>query len=64
MLLMATMAWVAAQASAAFMARAAAQIPIFKILKVTKVVITSNLAKVVSSSSNDSRVDTGAIQSS
>ena len=54
----------AAQVVAVFMARAAAQIPIFKILKVTKVVITSNLAKVVSSSSNDSRVDTGAIQSS
>ena len=31
------------------MARAAVQIPIFRILKVIKVVLTSNLAKVISS---------------
>ena len=49
--------------AAAFMARAAVQIPIFKILKGIKVVITSNLARVVSNS-NSSRVDTRAIQSS
>ena len=52
----------AAQVVAAFMARMAVQIPIFKILNVTKVVLTNNLARVVSS--NSSRVDTKAIQSS
>ena len=41
----------AAQVAAAFMARAAVQIPIFRILKVIKVVLTSNLARVISSSS-------------
>ena len=51
----------AAQVVAVFMARAAVQIPTFKILKVTKVVITNNLARVVS---NSSKVDTRAIQSS
>ena len=40
----------AAQVAAAFMARAAVQIPIFRILKVIKVVLTSNLARVISSS--------------
>ena len=51
----------AAQVAAAFMARAAVQIPIFRILKVIKVVLTSNLARVISSSS---RGDTRPIQSS
>ena len=51
----------AAQVAAVFMARAAVQIPIFKALKVIKVVIISNLAREVS---NSSRVDTRAIQSS
>ena len=51
MLSMATVARAAAQALAAFMARAAVQIPIFRILKVIKVVLTSNLARVISSSS-------------
>ena len=41
----------AAQAASVFMARVAVQIPIFKALKVIKVVIISNLAKEVSSSS-------------
>ena len=48
---MATMGRAAAQAAAAFMARAAAQIPIFRILKVITVVLTSNLARVISISS-------------
>ena len=39
----------AAQVAAAFMARAAVQIPIFRILKVIKVVLTSNPARVISS---------------
>ena len=51
----------AAQVAAAFMARAAVQIPIFKTLMVIKVVIISNLAREVSSSS---RVDIRVIQSS
>ena len=42
----------AVQAVAVFMARVAAQIPTFKALKVIRVVIISNLAKEVSSSSN------------
>ena len=50
-----------AQVAAVFMARAAVQFPIFKILKVIKVVITSNLAREISSSS---RVDIRVIQSS
>ena len=52
-----------AQVAAVFMARAAVLIPIFTTLKVIKVVITRNLARVVSSS-NSSREDTKAIQSS
>ena len=48
---MATMGRAAALAAAAFMARAAVQIPIFKIFKVIKVVLISNLAKGISSSS-------------
>ena len=51
----------AAQVAVAFMARAADQIPIFKTLRVIKVVIISNLAREVSSSN---RVDTRVIQSS
>lgn len=50
-----------AQVAAAFMARGAGQIPIFKILKATKVGITNNLARTVR---NNSKVDTRAIQSS
>ena len=60
---MVVMDLVVVQGPAAFMARAAVQIPTFKILKAIKVVIISNLARVVSSS-NSSRVDTRAIQSS
>ena len=56
---MVTMGRVAALVAAAFMARAAVQIPIFKILKATKVGITNNLAKAVS---NSNKVDTRAIQ--
>ena len=41
---------VAAQVAAAFMARAAVQIPIFRIFKVIKGGSTSNLARVISSS--------------
>ena len=41
----------AAQVAVAFMARALVQIPIFRILKVIKVVLTSNLARVINSSS-------------
>ena len=49
------------QVAAAFIARAVVQIPIFKALRVIKVVITSNPAKGVSSSSNP---DIRVIQSS
>ena len=35
--------------AAAFMAQATVQIPIFRVLKVIKVVLTSNLARVISS---------------
>ena len=42
----------AVQAAAVFMARVAIQIPTFRALKVTKVVIISNLAKKVSSNNN------------
>ena len=49
------------RAAAAFMARAAAQIPILRIFKVIKEVLISNLARVISSSS---RGDTRPIQSS
>ena len=42
----------AVQAAAVFMARVAVQIPTFRALKVTKVVIISTLAKEVGSSSN------------
>ena len=45
----------ATQVAAAFMARAAVQIPTFRILKVIKVVLTSNLARVISSSRGDTR---------
>ena len=41
----------AAQAAAAFMARAVAQIPILRIFKVIKEVLISNLARVINSSS-------------
>ena len=41
----------AVQVAAVFMARVAVQIPTFRALKVTKVVIIINLAKEVSSSS-------------
>ena len=58
---MVTMRRAEAQVAAVFMARAAVQIPIFRILKVIKVVLTSNLARVISSSS---RGDTRPIQSS
>ena len=58
---METVARAAAQVVAAFMARAEVQIPIFKILKATKVGITNNLARAVS---NSSKVDTRAIRSS
>ena len=58
---MVTMGRAAAQVPAVFMARAAGQIPIFKILKATKVGITNNLARAVN---NSSKVDTRAIQSS
>ena len=57
---MVTMGREAAQVTAVFMAQAAVQIPIFKILKAIKVDITNSLAKVVS---NSSKVDTRAIQS-
>ena len=53
---------VAAQVAAVFMAQATVQIPFFKALKVTKVVIISNLVREVSSNSS-SRVDTRVIQS-
>ena len=59
--LMAIMAWAVAQGPAAFMARVAAQIRIFKALKEIKVGTVSNLAKEVSSSN---RGDTRPIQSS
>jgi len=39
--------------AAVFMAQAAVQIPIFKILKAIKVDITNNLARVVSNSSKE-----------
>ena len=55
------MARTAAQVAAAFKAQAAVQIPIFKTLRVIKVVIISNLATEVSSIS---RVDIIVIQSS
>ena len=45
----------AAQAAAAFMARAVAQIPILRIFKVIKEVLISNLARVISSSRGDTR---------
>ena len=51
----------AAQAAAGFMAWAAVQTPILKILKAVKVDITNNLARVIS---DNSKVDTRAIQSS
>ena len=51
-----------AQVEAAFMARAAVQIPIFKTLRVIRVVTISNLAREVSNSS--SKVDTRVIRSS
>ena len=54
------MGWVAARVVAVFMARVAVQMPTFKILKVIKVAIVSNLSREVSSSSLDIR----AIQSS
>ena len=58
---MVTMGREAAQATSVFMAQAAVQIPIFKILKAIKVDISSSLARAVS---NSSKVDTRAIQSS
>ena len=60
---MVTMGRAAAQVAAVFMARVTVQTPICKILKAIKVVITSNLDRVVRSS-NSNRVDTRAIQSS
>ena len=58
---MVTMGGATAQAAAVFIARAAVQTPIFKILKAVKVDITNNLARVIS---DNSKVDTRAIQSS
>ena len=58
---MVTMGRAAAQVAAAFMAWVAGQIPISKVPRATKVDITNNLARAVSSSS---KVDTRAIQSS
>jgi len=61
MLSIATVARAAAQALAAFMARAAGQIPIFKIPMETRVDITNRLVRAVNSRN---KVDTRAIQSS
>ena len=58
---MVTMDRAADQVAAGFMARAAGQIPISKIPTATKVDITNSLARAVS---NNSKVDTRAIQNS
>ena len=58
---MAIMGRVAAQVAAVFIAQAVVQIPIFKALRVIKVVIISNLAREVNRSS---KADIRVIQNS